>query len=622
MFRFLILLFCITSIARGMEIRESRNEITLRDEIHSASISKRSGKIISLKLKGRELITGGQGYWSLTGRSDEGRISSFPHPLRVEVTADPAKNNGKLAQVSVFCPSQAGHGSLPADTTFHYALVPKGGGLYVFGEIDHRPGLGAFGLAEARFVIKPDPEIFDYIHIDDRRSLTVPSGSDWDRGSPLNLKEARRMTTGVHQGRPEHKYGYSAVLSETPAYGWCSTREKIGLWMLNPSIEYIAGGPTKPELTAHLDVNPGGRPVLLNMWHGSHYGGTSLQVAKDESWSKMIGPFVIHLNDGDAPEGLAIEATRRAEEEAGKWPFKWVESPLYAADRRVRVSGHIAVPPEGSGPLWVGLTAPDYTIDTFRGTRKVDWQHDGKFYQYWGKADADGNFILPHVRPGRYTLHAFCGGILGEFTKTGVNLTEDAHLGELRWTPERAGRTLWEIGIPDRSAAEFAGGDHYWKWGNYYDYQNRFPEGVDFTIGSSDWKKDWFFCQPPRLGESGRVESDSTWKVRFHLDEDPPDGVLRIALCGFREGGRLLLRVNGQYAGDTGRFPENGVMHRDGIRGTLRTWSFPISADKLRKGENVIEFRSSATVWHQGILYDYVRLERIDRDLTSAPMLR
>ena len=81
----------------------------------------------------------------------------------------------------------------------------------------------------------------------------MPTGYDWDHGSPLNMKEVRRLTTGRYSGEVEHKYDYSACFADTPAYGWISTRRRIGLFLINPSIEYISGGPMKTELTAHLD---------------------------------------------------------------------------------------------------------------------------------------------------------------------------------------------------------------------------------------------------------------------------------------------------------------------------------------------------------------------------------
>lgn len=47
--------------------------------------------------------------------------------------------------------------------------------------------------------------------MDKDRNWVMPTSHDWDEGTPLNLKEARRMTTGIHVGWAEHKYGYSAL---------------------------------------------------------------------------------------------------------------------------------------------------------------------------------------------------------------------------------------------------------------------------------------------------------------------------------------------------------------------------------------------------------------------------
>src|SRR5882672_8810516 len=137
------------------------------------------------------------------------------------------------------------------------------------------------------------------------------------------------MTTGVHKGEPEHKYDYSAVFSETPAYGWSSTKHLVGLWMINPSLEYLGGGPTKAELTGHLDVNPGGLPTLLNMWVGSHYGGTSLSVATNEQWTKVVGPFLLYCNLAAGHEALWHDALARAARETELWPYAWVNDPSY-----------------------------------------------------------------------------------------------------------------------------------------------------------------------------------------------------------------------------------------------------------------------------------------------------
>jgi rhamnogalacturonan endolyase len=264
----------------------------------------------------------------------------------------------------------------------------------------------------------------------------------------------------------------------------------------------------------------------------------------------------------------------------------------------------------------VGLTVPDYEVRAYRGRAKVDWQRDGKHYQYWAKAAADGSFRLGSVRPGKYVLHAFADGILGEFQRANVEVVsgKPLELGNVDWSVERSGSTVWEIGIPDRSASEFRNGNRYWMWGHHFKYRQEFPKGVDFTIGKSDWKKDWNLCQPLDLDPNGKVLGDSVWRVRFDLKETGSH-ILRIALCGYREGNRLSVVVNGKPIGNTGRLPENGVMHRDGHRGLLTEFDFKIPPDSLQKTGNVLELRLAGEVWHQGILYDYLRLERADQKL-------
>jgi hypothetical protein len=76
--------------------------------------------------------------------------------------------------------------------------------------------------------------------------------------------------------------------------------------------------------------------------------------------------------------------------------------------------------------------------------RIVDWQIDAKNYEFWVRADADGNFSIPNVRPGRYTLHAIADGVLGEFTLTNVTITagQNLQLSALNWQPLRYGKQL------------------------------------------------------------------------------------------------------------------------------------------------------------------------------------
>jgi rhamnogalacturonan endolyase len=596
-----------------VQVRDEGRTFLLENAKVSVRVDKAKATVVSLKRGDRELIRGGTGYWSVSGGSDKGRAQAFPKAGGAKITLA----GGKTGEVAIDCRYDGSPGTLPVNVSFRYALTEDSEGLYVYGIFGHPADLPGFSVGEARFVLKPDPQVFDWFTVDAKRSRQMPTGRDWDQGIEANLKEARRLTSGIHKGEVEHKYGYSALFSESPAYGWSSSSRKIGLWMVNPSLEYIAGGPAKPELTGHLDVNPGGRPVLLNMWHGSHYGGTSLNLAKGEDWSMVVGPFLLHTNEGGDALSLWRDAMRTAGTEIKQWPYSWVESPLYATNARVAVTGRLevkdALANTKPGTMWVGLTSPDHEIRTGRSREKVGWQRDGKHYQYWAKASADGSFRIKSVRPGTYVLRAFADGVLGEFHRQDivVEAGKPLALGNLAWQVERAGRTVWEIGIPDRSAAEFRNGDRYWVWGHHLRYRKEFPGGVDFTIGKSDWKKDWNLCQPLELDDSGRVLGDSTWKVRFDLKETT-DHRLRIALCGHRANDRLVITVNGSRIGDSGRLPENGVMHRDGHRGLLTELSFRLPADVVKRSGNLLELRLEGRVWHQGLLYDYLRLEQID----------
>ena len=613
----------------AVTVAQDQRSFTLANDVLSVRIGRQNGRVESLRFQGRELLKGG-GYWSVSARGEQGRFDGFGVADSSQVTIDPATCGGDRAEVSC-----AFHGGDEADTfpgrqEVRYALGRGGSVLYAYAILRHGRGDSSFGIGEGRFVLKLNPAVFDHFTVDAARRRVMPTGADWDNGTQLNLKEVRRLTTGIHAGLVEHKYGYSAMLGGTPAYGWSGTKSKLGVWMINPSVEYIAGGPTKMELTGHLDVNKGGTPTLLNMWHGSHYGGSSLAVARDEPWTRVIGPFVVLANQGADPDGLWQDALAVARREAGQWPYAWVAHPDYPpVSGRGAVAGRLVVrdpvlPATPPGPAWVGLSAPDSQAGERRRPREtIGWQRDGKHYQYWARASTDGRFTVRHVRPGTYVLRAFSDGVLGELARAYVTVSAGGalDLGDVVWQPVRYGRTLWEIGIPDRSGAEFRNGDRYWLWGHYLRYSTEFPHDVDFTVGKSDWRKDWNYCQPPRLDPKSKVTGESTWRIRFPMDKQPDgEAVLRLSLCGFRADGELVVTVNGATAGSTGPFPENGVMHRDGIRGYWREFPIRFPARLLKPGENVIALRSKAWVWHQGVVYDYLRLELDETHASEAKL--
>lgn len=601
--------------APPVSVIETADTFTLANGLVNARIDKRGGAF-SLEYEKTTVIE--RGYWSQVGRSANGDIARFGGKRSASVRIDPAKNSGERGEVVCRFEYDGKSGALPCDVELRFALGRGDTALYTSGYWEHKTGYPEFSVGEARTAYKLNPRVFDFLTIDANRNEQLPNGADWDKGEQLNMKEVRRIKTGPFAGRVEHKYDYSAILADTPAYGWSSTRQHVGVWLINPSSEYLAGGPTKVELTGHLDVNPGGAPTLLNMWHGSHYGGSSLVVAESEAWSKMIGPFLLYCNAAPDHDALWKNALARAQTEKNMWPYAWEADAYYpAAEGRGEVSGKLTVEDAQAAKtsirnLRVGLAAEPYTPSVSRGRRggPIDWQRDSKHYQFWTKADEAGNFSLKNVRPGTYALYAFADGVLGEFTKTNITVTpgKSFDVGSLVWKPVHYGRRLWEIGIPNRSAEEFRHGDHYWQWGLYYDYAKEFPHDVNFIVGQSDWHQDWNFVQPPRI--DGKNITPSTWSITFNL---PAAGrgkaTLRLAIAGSRVSRGIDVSINDQPAGNSGPLPDTGVMHRDGIRGYWCEREVTFDAALLKAGKNILQLHVPAASWVNGVLYDYVSLE-------------
>src|SRR5688572_8797712 len=149
----------------------------------------------------------------------------------------------------------------------------------------------------------------------------------------------------------------------------------------------------------------------------------------------------------------------------------------------------------------VGLAQPTYMPPGAReGAAPITWQTDAKHYQFWAQGNkADGTFTIPKVSPGVYTLYALADGVLGEFSKARIEVTPGkvVNLGELKWEPARRGRQLWEIGIANRTGAEFSGGDRFFEPDITLQYAKLFPSDVTYTIGENQHGKDWFYAQVP-----------------------------------------------------------------------------------------------------------------------------
>jgi rhamnogalacturonan endolyase len=688
------ILFCLApgmlhgALDSSVVVSEDASTLTLANGIVTAQAAKRSGDLTSLKYRGLEMLniaSGRQaGYWSHNTARGQ-------HLARI--TIDPKTNGGERGEISIQglydgTPLGSGPGgSVAADIEIRYALGRGDSGLYTYSLFTHKTNYPATSVGEARFCAKFNDALFDWMTVDANRNMKMLTAYDWNHGTVMNFKEARRMNSGLYKGQVQHKYDYSANQFDVRAWGWSSSAKKVGVWFINPSVEYLSGGPTKVELSAHRDATFGddpqapAPPTLLNYWRGSHYGGSVCSIAQTDAWTKVIGPFLIYCNAGSDHDGLWKDALAQAARESAAWPYEWVAAVDYPhkAQRGI-VTGRLVLndpqaPKTKLAHLLVGLAAPDYVparvfrgfggfaprigdnatnnpgtnmfsggfgrgtnfggggtnqgfgrrgrFGGFFGPRTVDWQNDAKHYEFWVRGDAKGNFTIPNIRPGTYTLHAIADGVLGELTLTNVTVEagQTLKLGKLNWQPVRYGKQLWDIGIPNRSGAEFFKGDDYYHWGWYLEYPKLFPNDVTYVIGQSDFRRDWFFEQVPHnedpANTTGEGEGRSTpWSIAFSLLSAPRGkATLRLALCA-ADTRSLDVSVNGLAVGSvTGLVPNLTIM-RDGIAGHWSERDLAFDASLIKAGQNMMRLTVPAGSLTSGVIYDYLRLEL---DESAAP---
>jgi rhamnogalacturonan endolyase len=710
--------------ASPVTITESDSSFSLDNGIVTARISKRSGDLLSLRYKNLEMLDNVDqpqaAYWS--HNVARGR------PILSSITIDPKSNDGERGEVSIKGisggnPMGSGPGgSVIADIEIRYALGRGDSGVYTYSIFSHPTNYPGTSVGEARFCAKLNDNIFDWMTVDANRNMKMITTGDWNHGTVMNFKEARRMNTGIYKGMVEHKYDYSANQFDVRAWGWSSSQKNVGVWFINPSVEYLSGGPTKVELSAHRDatfntnaLDAPAPPCLLNYWRGSHYGGAICNIAATDAWTKVIGPFLIYCNSGKSHDAMWKDALAKQVKEEKAWPYDWVSGVDYPhKNKRATVSGQLLfhdsqAPDLKLKKMLVGLSAPDYAPAiiprTFRGgfggrrfgggengyggfglggggdddvsatnqnsslggtnetelrnatanrsrifprfgtnfnggftnafgrfgtngfrfgrfgggfglPRIVEWQNDAKNYEFWVRADSHGRFSIPNVRPGTYTLHAIADGVLGEFTLTNVTVTsgEKLALGKLNWQPVRYGKQVWDIGIPNRNASEFFKGDDYFHWGWYLQYPKLFPDDVNFVIGKSDFRKDWFIEQVPYNENTNNTTgtgwgSGTTWSVKFNLKNTPRGkATLRLAICGI--GARnLAATMNSQPIGSVTNLLYNATINRDGIGGSWVERDLSFDASAMKRGENILKLTIPEGGLTSGIMYDYLRLE-------------
>ncbi len=645
----------IPGIGTGPAVTVSDNgsTVTLNNGIVSIVISKSDAHISSMNYQGTNLLAGGSDggefYWSWNQPNYQN-----PVVTQYSVVQDPAGNGGTVAEVDLFSQWNGNSSDAALDVDIHYFLVQGSSGFYASAIISHPASYPDNPGGEFRMVGYLSPA-FNWLSVDNQRNRLMPLASTPSVAVTGAPKEFQLWTAGIQEGQYDCKYGYSADLCDENAWGWSSTSNNVGLWMTVPSREYYNGGPMKRELMCHDDQGGVG-PVLLQMVNGTHYTmGSDTDIKAGETFSKTFGPWLIYANSvpagtSNAPAALFADAQAQAQAEQKVWPYPWWTNAAYVPKSgRGTITGTIKIadsenPNASAAGLWVGVAqAPPSSENS------ADFQLWEKNLQFWIKSDSNGNFSIPNVIAGtNYTLFAFGPGATGQFQSqplTGtsmsslsipaspfnVTVTADAatNLGTITWTPARVGATVWEIGVPDRSAHEFLHGtgtetNGWWygdigpsptqpspNWMRSFDFATDFPTGLVYTVGRSQWSTGWNFAHSALGTNAASVE---TWKVFFNLPQAPANGATASLYMGFAADyqGPVEVVANGNTL-TSGLTPPSGsddTMIRLGIHGVFSDARINVPIADLHAGQNEMDFTMNSTgSTERSAMYDYLRLE-------------
>jgi rhamnogalacturonan endolyase len=542
------------------------HELTLRNGLVSITFGG-DGSATSLLKKGRELVHNLNGIvprdkdahrtWYIDYNAGNGHLVA--DVIRV------VKVTPEMAHIAVI-----DSGETSAFYLEHHILLMNGeSGLYGY-VICGNPKNRRLG-GEMRSMYRLDRDIFDWAYVSER------TGHQPRYGELVQYPSVQDETWQMPDGSIYQKYDYSGYMAENPLWGHYG--HGFGVWFMPVSTEYYAGGPLRQDLMVHQDA------LILNYFQGAHYGGGGSD--NFENGQKLFGPWFTYINTGENAAMIA-DAKKKAAAEQARWPYRWMDEPLYPLDR-TKVTGQLKV--EGRG-------SPAHAMVVLGKPGQEIYRQGGDF-MFYGKADGSGKFSLPNVRPGTYALYAYAteGALTAQLEKDGVAVRGAAlDLGTVVWTAPKSSALLWQIGKADRMSGEFKFGDQL----RNIQWIGMVPADLTYTIGKSRERDDWYFAQ-------GKV---GNWDVHFDAARAYPGTAhLTVAIAGVSGGPKLTVSVNGKEVKQL-TYGNDAATYRAALRSAryvLEDIAFP--AGLLTQGANTVRFAMTAVGRNGGVMYDTIKLE-------------
>ena len=610
----------ITPVA-GTMITEYTDSVVLHTGTLTCVIEKYTGNILSYRFNGMETVA------NLSADTKKFAYHDFTTSKGFETVWGCSfaivENDSNMAHIVLKRPYTPSIGHVtPVDAELHYMLKKSDKGVYVYSKLEHKPSYPAFDIGSWRQVWwiahnSAGVNLCERIYTDSLRSWEMPSNADYAAGSASGIAEIIKLNTGARAGKYDGKYEYSLRFWDNPVWGHASNINSIGCWMVNASCEYYNEGPMHHDLNAAAGI-------IHQCLNGVHYGDMGMVADTLTNWSKVYGPYLLLFTDKSSGDSNWAAAKQRQVIEKSLWPYAWVKDTVSypPASLRGALSGRYmvsdAAKPGFSGAgAWIGVT------DLSDGA--TNFQYECKNYQYWVKTDSSGNFTIPNIRPGTYSLFAFVDGATGEYRQDNVVVTAGTTtgLGAITRTIDRNyGGLVWEIGVPNRMASEFKmGAFDYCEGFVQKKFIDSFPSVINYNTALNNWSSVLPYAHTKYPDTAFNPAAQWRWRLNFTLPAGvPTTGYARLTIAyASNDHAQQWIYVNNETTPFITYYPDNGdgdafVRQANYAKYSLKQVLIPMS--RLVAGSNTISLiMPSNSGWLSHIMYDYLSLEA---NLSSA----
>ncbi|TRX91924.1 hypothetical protein FHL15_007243 [Xylaria flabelliformis] len=390
-------------------------------------------------------------------------------------------------------------------------------------------------LGELRTLFRPNTKLWTHLSGNDGNFAPIPSADAYK--NEVVVQDAswylgRTSSDPYVQQYSDYftKYTFAELWRDHKVHGQysdgstSSDGSTYGAWLVHNTRETYYGGPL------HTDLVVDG--IVYNYLVSGHYGAPvpNMTTGFDRTW----GPQYYYFNKGTPNTTLAELRADAAKLADPEWNADFYDSiakyvPNYVPkSKRTTFKATIQLPSGAKRPIAVlSENKQDFQLNVF----------DHSSLQYWADVTSSGSVEIPMVKAGTYRLTVFADGIFGWLIQDDVVVSATATPLAVKWTPESAGKEIWRIGTPDKSAGEYKHGyapdtskplqpEQYRIYWGKWDFPTDFPGGVVFKIGESVESEDfnyihwsWFPGYANYLHPQAVYDNVNNWTIQFNLSD-------------------------------------------------------------------------------------------------------